>query len=208
LGAVLALGLAAGCKGRNLTGELTPPADAAAWDARHAQAFDDHYTRQPINLSGRAPHDVRDQQLLARRMGFADVLAEVKVLQVWGKGRYQGRQEQFLELEIERLLVGRLLDGTSDRQFVMVQATDPLPGTLQGQSLLLFLRWAPGEVPPYHHHLMPVEPASMAFIAAVIDHAKQEGVLDPEGVPKGSGRGGARGKRSRKGKSGKGAGAD
>lgn len=197
---MLALGLVVGCKGRNSTGELTPPSDAEAWDARYAQSFDDDYTRQPINLRGRAPHDVRDQRLLAARMGYADVLAEVKVLQVWGKGRYQGRQAQYLEVEIEELLVGRLLEGTSERQFVMVQADDELPGTLQGQSLLLFLRWAPGQVPPYHHHLMPVEPEAMAFIAAVVEHAKTEGVLDAEGVPKEDGRGGKRGKRQKKGK--------
>ncbi len=69
-----------------------------------------------------------------------------------------------------------------------------LLGTLQGQSLLLFLRWAPGQVPPYHHHLMPVEPEAMGYIAAVIEHAKAEGVLDDKGVPAQSGgkRGGKR----------------
>lgn len=201
LGAVLALGLAGGCKTRTSAGELTPPADAVAWESGYALQFDDDYTRQPINLRGRAPHDVRDQRLLAARLGFADVIAQVKVLQVWGRGRYQGRQEQYLELEIEELFVGQLLKGTADRQIVMVAAEDELPGALQGQSLLLFLRWAPGQVPPYHHHLMPAEPEAMAFIAAVIEHAKAEGVLSAEGVPQGEGRerGGKRGKRQKRG---------
>lgn len=202
LGAVLALGLAGGCKTRSSSGELTPPEDAVAWESSQSLQFDDDYTRQPINLRGRAPHDVRDQRLLAARLGFAHVIAEVKVLQVWGRGRYQGRQEQYLEVEIEELLVGQLLKGTAERHIVMVAAEDELPGALQGQSLLLFLRWAPGQVPPYHHHLMPADPEAMAFIAAVIEHAKSEGVLTAEGVPQGEGRerGGRRGKRQKKAK--------
>jgi hypothetical protein len=181
-------GLAGGCKARSSTGELTPPNDAVQWDARYAETFDDDYTRQALNLRGRAPHDVRDQRLLAARLGHADVIAEVKVLQVWGRGRYQGRQEQFLELEIEKILMGELVKGTADRQFLAVKAEDELPGALQGQSLLLFLRWAPGQAPPFRHHLMPVEPEAMGYIAAVIEHAKAEGVLDAEGVPARSGR--------------------
>ncbi len=110
------------------------------------------------------------------------------MLQVWGRGRYQGRQEQYVELEIKQLLLGALHKDTNDKHLVMVRAEDDLPGTLQGQSLLLFLRWAPGQVPPYRHHLMPVEPEAMGYIAAVIEHAKAEGVLDAEGVPAASGR--------------------
>jgi hypothetical protein len=195
LAPLLLVGLLGGCKARSSHGELTPPNDAVPWDARYGDTFDDDYTRQAINLRGRAPHDVRDQRLLAARLGHADIIAEVEVLQVWGEGRYQGRQEQFLEVEIQRLLMGAVIKGTSDRQMVLVRAEDELPGVLQGQSLLLFLRWAPGQVPPYRHHLMPVEPEAMGYIAAVIEHAKAEGVLDAEGVPAQSGR---RGRKHRK----------
>lgn len=188
LGLLVGLGLAGGCKSRSSTGELTPPNDAAQWETRFADTFDDDFTPQSINLRGRAPHDVRDQRLLAARLGHADVIAAVEVLQVWGRGRYQGRQEQFVEVEIEQLLMGELVKGTSDRQFVLVRAEDELPGVLQGQALLLFLHWAPGQAPPYHHHLMPVEPEAMAYLAAVIEHAKGEGVLDADGVPSDRGR--------------------
>lgn len=188
LAPLLVLGLAGACKDRSSSGELTPPNDAVPWDAQHAQYFDDDYTKQSINLRGRAPHDVRDQRLLATRLGYSDIVAEVEVLQVWGRGRYKGSQEQYLELEVKQLLLGELVKGTSNEQFLMVRAEDELPGTLQGQSLLLFLRWAPGQVPPYHYHLMPVEPEAMAYIAAVIEHAKAEGVLDADGVPADSGR--------------------
>jgi len=197
------LALAGGCKGRRSAselGELTPPTDAQAWDSRDAPYFDDDYTRQPINLQGRAPHDVRDQRLLAARMGYADVMARVTVLQVWGRGRYQGRQDQYLEVQIDELLVGELVKGTSEQQLLLVRAEDELPGSLVGQSLVLFLRWAPGQVPPYRHHLMPADPESMGYIAAVVEHAKAEGVLDAEGVPQEDGRkrGGKRAKRKKK----------
>lgn len=197
LASLLAVGLSGACQARSATGELTPPSDAPEWDNRYAQSFDDDYTRQPINLRGRAPHDVRDQRLLAARMGYSHVIAEVEVLQVWGRGRYQGRQEQYVELEVKRLFLGELVKDTSERQLLVVKAEDELPGTLQGQSLLLFLRWAPGQVPPYHHHLMPMDPEAMAYIAATIDHAKAEGVLDADGVPTNAGRK-RRGKRKEK----------
>ena len=177
-------GVGTACQARSATGELTPPSDAPAWEgSRFRVTFDDDYTQQAINLQGRAPHDVRDQRLLAARMGFSHVIAQVKVLQIWGKGLYQGRQDQYLEVEIEELLLGGLVKGTSDRQLVLVKAEDELPGSLQGQSLVMFLRWDPGASPPYHHHLMPVESGAMAYIAALIQSAKAEGVLDDQGVP-------------------------
>lgn len=173
----------AACQARSATGELTPPSDAPAWEgSRYRHTFDDDYTREAINLQGRAPHDVRDQRLLAARMGFSHVIAQVKVLQVWGKGLYQGRQDQYLEVEIEQRLLGDLVKGTSERQLVRVQAEDELPGSLQGRSLVMFLRWDPNGSPPYHHHLMPVEDGAMAYIAALIKSAKAEGVLDEDGV--------------------------
>src|SRR5690606_38963081 len=144
VGLGFSLGLVPGCKGRSSTGELTPPDDAVAWDARYSDVFDDDYTGQAVHLDGRAPNDVRDQRLFAARLGESHVIAEVKVAQVWGQGRYQGRQDQYLEVEIEQLLMGELVKGTSTRQLVLVEGEDPLPGSLQGQSLLLFVRWAPG----------------------------------------------------------------
>lgn len=205
LAALLLAAPSVGCKRRSSTGELTPPSDAEAWDPRYADVFDDDYTRQPVHLDGRAPNDVRDQRLFAARLGESHVVAEVTVQQVWGQGRYQGRQDQYLEVEIERLLIGSLVKGTAARQLLVVEGEDPLPGSLQGQSLLLFVRWAPGESPPYHHHLMPVEEDAMTYIAALIEHAKAEGVLDAEGVPVEEGRRGRKKKaRKKKGDGGDG----
>ncbi len=193
------LGLAMACGTRSPTGELTPPGDAAAWESRYRAAFDDDYTPEPINLRGRAPHDVRDQRLLAARMGFANVVAQVQVQQVWGRGRYQGRQEQYLEIEIEKLVMGELVKGTAERHLLRVAAEDELPGAMQGQSLVLFLRWAPGSQPQYHHHLMPVDAEALSYIAALVDDAKQNGVLNAQGVPSEKGRRGRKGKGERKG---------
>ncbi len=200
LGPLLVLGLA--CGGRSSTGELTPPNDAQAWESRYRAAFDDDYTPEPINLRGRAPHDVRDQRLLAARMGFADVVAQVQVQQVWGRGRYQGRQQQYLEVEIQQpLLMGKLVKGTAERQLLQVTAEDELPGVLQGESLVLFLRWAPGQQPPFHHHLMPIDEAALGYIGALVEDAKEKGVLDSQGVPADKPRRGRR--KDKKAKGGK-----
>ena len=140
--------------------------------------FDDGYTREPVSLAGRAPHDVLDQRLFSARFGYADVLAQVQVQQVWGRGRYEGRQDQYLEVLIEEVFMGRLPKRTAEQQVLRVRGSEELPGSLKGQQMLLFLRWAPGEQPPYHHHLMPADAELMAHVRAMIEHAKREGVLD------------------------------
>jgi hypothetical protein len=178
----LAIGLGApGCRDRNPTGVLKPPSGAPEFEAKYAVAFDDDYTREPINLSGRAPNDVLDQRLFAARLGHAHIVARVTVEQVWGRGRYQGRKDQFLDVMIDEVLMGELPKKTKDEQLLRISGQDPLPGSLQGRSMLLFVRWAPSSVPPYHHHLMPADEDLVAFIEAMVKHAREEGVLDGRG---------------------------
>lgn len=179
-GLVIVLGA---CGPKNPTGELRPPKDAPEFDTKFLRAFDDDYTAQKIQLSGRAPNDVKDQQLFAARLGYADIVAKCTVAQVWAKGRHQqGRKEQFLDVEIGDVLLGKLPRGTTKEQLLPVASEDDLPGELRGEELLLFVKWAPGEVPPYHHHLMPADEDTLAFIHALIDHAKAEGAIDGSGV--------------------------
>lgn len=175
-----------GC-GRHRTGELVPPNDAPAWEIGLSRPFDDGYTRTPIQLQGRAPNDVLDQDLFAQRLGLASIVALSTVHQVWGRGRFQSKQDQFIEVEIEETLIGKLPKGALSRQTLRVRSEDGLPGGLQGRRMILFVRWAPGDVPPYHHHLMPADETLLAYIRALIKHAQDEGVLDEEGMP-GSGR--------------------
>jgi hypothetical protein len=170
-----------GCKDRNATGELASPKDAAEFENQYRKAFDDDYTRQAVELRGRAPHDVLDQQLFAERLGYSDVLAKVRVQQVFGKGRYQGRKEQFIAIAIEEELIGAFPEGTDEEQLLLIKGDDPLPGDLNDATLLLFLKWAPGETPSYHHHLMPADDDLLAKIAAMVKLAQEEGVLDSNG---------------------------
>jgi hypothetical protein len=173
--------LSVGCKNRHRTGELYPPDDAPAWETRFSETFDDDYTAQPLELEGRAPHDVRDQTLFAARLGYAAIVALVRVDQVWGKGRYQGRKHQFVDVELGEVLLGELPKGTHERQMLQVTGEDELKGDLQGVEMVLFVRWAPGERPPFHHHLMPATKDIVAFIRALVRHAKAEGELGGSG---------------------------
>jgi hypothetical protein len=170
-----------GCKRRDRGADLRPPPGAPEWEGRFAPAFDDGYTREPINLDGRAPHDVLDQRLFASRLGHAALVALVRVDQVWGRGRYEGRQDQFLDVEIDRLLIGELPRGVANEQLIRIAGDEQLPGSLQGAQMLLFVRWAPGEQPPYHHHVMPADPDLVQYVEALVAHAKDEGVLDDQG---------------------------
>ncbi|MBX7083938.1 MAG: hypothetical protein K1X88_32320 [Nannocystaceae bacterium] len=178
LAGALLLGAAGGCKSKSNRGELTPPDDAPAWEERYAVAFDDDYTAAGLELRGRAPHDVLDQRLFGARLGHADLVILVTVDQVWGRGRYQGRKAQYLDVELGEVLYGSLPKGTRAQQLLRIDGEDDLPGALQGQPLVLFVRWAPGAKPPYHHHLMPADDAIVAYIRSLVRHARQEGALD------------------------------
>jgi hypothetical protein len=180
--ALAAIGLSTpGCRDRNPMGMLVPPRGAPDWEGRYGVAFDDDYTREPINLSGRAPNDVLDQRLFAARLGYAHIVARVTVEQVWGRGRYQSRKDQFLDVAIDEVLMGELPKKTKKEQLLRISGQDPLPGSLQGQSMLLFVRWAPHSIPAYHHHLMPADEELVTYIEAMVLHARSEGVLDSRG---------------------------
>ena len=193
-----------GCRQGSRNGELSPPGDAPAWEGRFSVAFDDAYTREAINLVGRAPHDVLDQRLFAARLGHAAIVARVSVDQVWGRGRHEGDQDQYLDVTIEQVLMGQLPKNTNDQQLLPVRANDELSADLLGAEMILFVRWAPGEKPPFHHHLMPSDPALEGYIDALIDHAQVEGVIDASGQVAGGGsrkaRRGRKAKKDRKAK--------
>lgn len=181
LAAVVA-GLSLGaCKDRNATGELSSPKDASPFESKHHKAFDDDYTPQSVELMGRAPNDVLDQQLFAERLGFSDVLVKVRVKQVFGKGRYEGRKDQYVAVGVEEVIMGSLPDETEEEQLLVIRGEDELPRDLSDASLLLFLKWAPGEVPSYHHHLMPAGDELLEMIGAMVKHAQSEGILDGDG---------------------------
>jgi hypothetical protein len=209
---LLGLGLiggGAGCKNRRdknggTLSELRPPKDAEAWESRYAVAFDDSYTPTSINLQGRAPNDVLDQQLFQARLGYAAVVALVRVEQVWGRGRYQGRQTQFVEVEVGEMLFGSLPKDAPERLMIEVESTDELPGALKGEVMLLFVRWDGESEPPYHHHLMPADEELIALIKAMVKHAQDEGVLNAKGDEAKKGKAGKKGKGKGKGKGRKG----
>jgi hypothetical protein len=203
LASVVLIGLVAlapGCKHRRdkagSIAELTPPKNAPDWEARFGVAYDDSYTPTSINLQGRAPNDVLDQQLFQSRLGHAALVLLVSIEQVWGKGRFEGRQSQFVEITVEETLLGTLPKDAPEQVMLEVSSIDELPGALKGETMLLFVRWDLESEPPYHHHLMPADDEVVALINAMVEHAKSEGVLDKQGEETGK----AKGKRKRAGK--------
>lgn len=168
-----------GCARRSARGDLAPPPEAAAWDGVHDITFDDHYTETPLELSGRAPGDVVDQRRLAQRLGYADLVALVTVEQVWSRGLYSGEPRQRLDIKLGKVLLGVLPRGTRSEQVLELRGGEALPADLTGRVMLLFVRWAPGEGPGYHHHLMPADENVVGWIEAMTRHARKLGHLDP-----------------------------
>ena len=185
-----------GCARKHMRGDLAPPAGAAAWDSLHDVTFDDHYTQTPLELSGRAPGDVIDQRRLAQRLGYADIVALVTVDQVWSRGLHDGVARQRLDVTIDRVLLGALPRGTRDDQVLELRGGEALPAGLTGRVMLMFVRWAPGDGPGYHHHLMPADDNILAWISAMVRHARALGKLDAVEKPGKRRRGKARASRA------------
>jgi hypothetical protein len=158
-----ALALLLGCARKPATGELAPPPGTDPWDVR---------------LVGRAPSDVADQRRFAQRLGYADLVALVTVDQVWSRGLYGGAPKQRLDVTLGRVLHGELPKGTTTGQVLELRGEDELPAALAGRVMLLFLHWAPGERPAFHHHVMPADDDMIALIEAMVRHARAEGQLE------------------------------
>lgn len=183
--ALLVLLLAAGCARKAVRGELAPPAGAAAWDSRLGGIFDDRFTSLPVELTGRAPIDVMDQRRFSQRLGYADLIALVTVDQVWSRGLHGGEPQQRLDVTLGEVLLGELPKGTQLAQVLRIRGSaqaDPLPAELTGRVMLLFVRWAPGERPGYHHHVMPADTQAVDWIQSMVRHARAEGKLPSEGA--------------------------
>jgi hypothetical protein len=173
-----------GCKKSDLNyGTLKAPGGAEAFESRYSVAFDDGYTAASPKIEGRAPNDVADQRLLHARLGHADLVMLVKVEHIWEKGFKGGAKRQFLEIKLGEVLYGELGSSVNGQQLVPVLG-DSVPAGLEGERLLMFVRWAPGEEPSFHHHLGPAVPEVVSMIVAMVEHARKEGVLGGSGAPK------------------------
>lgn len=183
--AAAALLLVTGCGARQSgRGELTPPSGSAAWDSRLGLVFDDRFTGVPVQLVGRAPIDVSDQRRFAQRLGYADLVVLVTVDQVWSRGLYGGVPGQRLDVTLGKVLLGELPKKTELGQVLQLRSGegDPLPASLVGSVMLLFVRWAPGESPAFHHHVMPADGEVIAVVESMVRHARAEGKLPGEGA--------------------------
>ncbi len=190
--ALVLLILTAGCRGRERQTGLVPPSDARAWEDRFAVAFDDLFTLAPVPLEGRAVHDVTDQRLLQARMGHADLVLRARVENTWSRRRYDGELEQIVELTITETLVGKLPKRADKAQTLTVRNADPIEIGPEGQEVIWFLRWAPKDNPPYHHHLTPADGGVGELADAMASDVSGKG-------KNGRGRRGPDGKRRRRG---------
>jgi hypothetical protein len=181
--ASIALGLSvswfalAGCRHAS-GGELGAPAGASAWDTRLDQLFDDRFTPTAVELTGRAPGDVLDQRRFSQRLGYANVIVLVTVDQVWSRTLFGGQPQQRVEVSLGRTLRGSLPRKTTPSQVLVLRQAEELPADAVGRVMLMFVAWAPGEIPAYHHHLMPADEKVIELIEAMVRHARKAGKLD------------------------------
>jgi hypothetical protein len=173
-----------GCKKSDVNyGSLRAPTSAVAFESRFAVAFDDGYTAAPPKIEGRAPNDIADQRLLHARLGHADLVMLVRVEHIWEKGFKGGAKRQFLEIRLGQVLYGDIGPAVNGQQLIPVVG-ESVPAGLEGARLLMFVRWAPGEEPSFHHHLGPAVPEVVDMIHAMVIHARKEGVLGSSGAVK------------------------
>ncbi len=157
---------------------MAPPAGTAAMEASHAIYFDDGITVTPVVLVGRSPSDVVDQRLFGQRLGYADLIVLVTVEDLWERRRGRKKAQRFLEVRFEEAILGELPKRIAETQRLEAHSVDPLPSELRGQRFILFVRWAPDERPPFHHHLMIADEAAVGVIRAMVSHATESGYLN------------------------------
>ncbi|WAS90285.1 hypothetical protein [Nannocystis punicea] len=168
----------AGCRRASNSGELGAPTGASTWDTRLEQLFDDRFTPSAVELTGRAPGDVLDQRRFSQRLGYANVILLVRVDQVWSRTLFGGQPQQRVEVTLGRALRGSLPRKTTPSQVLVLRGAEELPADAVGRVMLMFVAWAPGEIPAYHHHLMPADENVVELIEAMVRHARKEGKLD------------------------------
>lgn len=174
---LLALVAAVGCRGKT-AGELRPPSGTPAWDSRLEALFDDRCTPTPIELTGRAPGDVLDQRRFSQRLGYADIVVLVTVEQVWSRTLLGGRPQQRVEISLGEVLRGKLPRGVAKEQLLHLRDVEELPTDAVGRVMLLFVEWAPGESPAFHHHLMQASEPVITLIQAMVRDARAAGKLE------------------------------
>ena len=108
-------------------------------------------------------------------MGSADLVILVNVHEVWSEGLRRGQARNYLKVGLERVLMGELPKRTADDQILELNGVEELPGGIQGKSMVLFVRWAPGEQPAFHHHLMIATDEMVSTIESMVRHARAEG---------------------------------
>jgi hypothetical protein len=194
--AALSLGLNA-CKPRER--QLAPPAGTPAMDPAHVAYFDRGITTTPVVLVGRSPSDVVDQRLFGQRLGYADLVVTATVEESWERRR-GAEIQRFVQVRLGEPLLYELPKKTAETLRLEVVSEDPL-GDLRGETFILFIRWSPGERPPFRHHLMITDLQTIELVRGMVGHAIEAGQLDRRagkkraraGKRSASGEGGAKG---------------
>ncbi|TPV94751.1 MAG: hypothetical protein B7733_13550 [Myxococcales bacterium FL481] len=168
------VGIGVACRHGDADRALAPPPEAQEWLPALAELFDDGITVAPLRFDGRAPNDVLDQRLFHRRLGHSDLVALVRVEQVWGRGRHQGSPTQYIDVTFQEIMVGALPKDTARRHMLEIVSAVDVPSSLPGQPLLLFLRWAPSHKRPYHYHVVSAHDDAVASVEAAVDHARSQ----------------------------------
>ena len=83
-------------------------------------------------------------------------------------------------MTLGRVLRGKLPKKVAPQQTLVFREAEELPLDAVGRVMLLFVRWAPGEAPAYHHHLMVAADDALALIEAMVLHARAAGKLEED----------------------------
>ncbi|MEZ4385562.1 MAG: hypothetical protein R3A79_29865 [Nannocystaceae bacterium] len=171
LGLALALGA---CKPKERP--LAPPAGTPAMDPAHIAYYDRGITTTPVVLVGRSPSDVVDQRLFGQRLGYADLVVVATVEESWERRR-GAEVQRYVQVRLGEPLLHEPPKKTAPSLRLEVVSEDPL-GDLRGETFVLFVRWAPGERPPFRHHLMIADRETIELIQGMVGHAIEAGQLD------------------------------
>lgn len=156
---------------------LHAPKDAEPWNARFGALYDDGLTVTAVELVGRAPNNVLDQKRFNQRAGHADVIARVRVERVWSRARHDDAPTEHLDVEILEYIMGVVPRSVVRSQTIALSDVPDVPKRLEGEQLILMLRWAPAAQPQYHHHLHAATEENLAFLRVLVADAEARGEI-------------------------------
>lgn len=181
---ILLLVAAAACAACGATMSRASKKHAKPWDPKLAPVFDDSSDPCTPWMTSDEPWAIKERELLTQRGMKADIIAVGQVQDVEDTRFGSTTRQTTLSFLVSRILRGKESDLPGGQTTVLLSASRlEDAGALKrimGKASLLFLRWLPGDKPPFHWHVACLSEGVLEYTKNVLrKRDEEEGVGPP-----------------------------